>query len=100
MHLLGLLAMGYMWGRMAKAALAKAHATACRRAKITAFRVHDWRHHAASWAVMNGMSVPALIGLTFVGGIGPGQVYAYRAHGPFDPARGDRFDPTKVLPAR
>jgi glycogen operon protein len=33
----------------------------------------------------------------FVGGIGPGQVYAYRVHGPWDPARGHRFDPTKLL---
>lgn len=33
----------------------------------------------------------------FVGGIGPGQIYAYRVHGPFDPVRGHRFDPTKVL---
>ena len=29
--------------------------------------------------------------------IRPGQLYGYRAHGPFDPARGTRFDPTKVL---
>jgi len=33
----------------------------------------------------------------FVPGIGPGQVYAYRAAGPFDPASGLRFDPAKVL---
>ena len=33
----------------------------------------------------------------FVPGIGPGQVYAYRAAGPFDPARGLRFDPAKML---
>jgi glycogen operon protein len=33
----------------------------------------------------------------FVPGIGPGQVYAYRASGPFDPAHGLRFDPDKVL---
>ena len=26
-----------------------------------------------------------------------GQLYGYRAHGPFDPARGHRFDPQKVL---
>ena len=30
-------------------------------------------------------------------GIGPGQLYAYRVHGPFDPAHGVRFDPAKVL---
>jgi isoamylase len=33
----------------------------------------------------------------FVLGIRPGQVYAYRAAGPFDPARGLRFDPAKML---
>ena len=33
----------------------------------------------------------------FVPGLRPGQVYAYRAVGPFDPARGLRFDPAKVL---
>ena len=27
----------------------------------------------------------------------PGQLYAYRVEGPFDPANGLRFDPTKVL---
>src|ERR1700752_1070700 len=27
----------------------------------------------------------------------PGQLYGYRVHGPFDPSRGLRFDPTKVL---
>jgi isoamylase len=33
----------------------------------------------------------------FVPGLRSGQVYAYRAVGPFDPARGLRFDPAKVL---
>jgi len=33
----------------------------------------------------------------FVPGLRSGQVYAYRAVGPFDPARGLRFDPEKVL---
>jgi glycogen operon protein len=33
----------------------------------------------------------------FVPGIGPGQVYAYRARGPFDPDHGLRFDSNKVL---
>ena len=30
-------------------------------------------------------------------GIGPGQVYAFRASGPFSPEHGLRFDPDKVL---
>ena len=29
--------------------------------------------------------------------LGPGQVYGYRAHGPFAPERGLRFDPEKLL---
>jgi glycogen operon protein len=29
--------------------------------------------------------------------IRPGQLYGYRVHGPFDPARGLRFDPGKLL---
>jgi isoamylase len=33
----------------------------------------------------------------FVPDLQPGQVYAYRAHGPFDPDRGLWFDPDKVL---
>jgi glycogen operon protein len=32
-----------------------------------------------------------------VAGIQPGQLYAYRAHGPFAPAKGLRFNPEKVL---
>jgi glycogen operon protein len=33
----------------------------------------------------------------FVSGLQPGQVYGYRAHGPFQPERGLRFDGDKVL---
>jgi len=33
----------------------------------------------------------------FVSGLRPGQMYGYRVHGPWDPASGMRFDPTKVL---
>ena len=33
----------------------------------------------------------------FVPGVGAGQVYGYRASGPFNPAAGHRFDPEKVL---
>ena len=33
----------------------------------------------------------------FVAGLKPGQIYAYRAHGPFAPERGLRFDAQKVL---
>ncbi|HEY5791991.1 MAG TPA: isoamylase, partial [Chthoniobacterales bacterium] len=34
---------------------------------------------------------------TFVPDVEPGQLYGYRVSGPFDPARGLRFDPGKVL---
>jgi isoamylase len=33
----------------------------------------------------------------FVPGLGPGQIYGYRAYGPYAPERGLRFDATKVL---
>ncbi len=33
----------------------------------------------------------------FVPGAGAGQIYGFRAHGPFEPARGLRFDATKLL---
>jgi len=33
----------------------------------------------------------------FVPGLKAGQLYAYRAHGPYDPASGLRFDPQKIL---
>jgi isoamylase len=32
-----------------------------------------------------------------VAGVGEGQRYGYRVHGPFEPERGDRFDPAKLL---
>src|SRR4051812_36478949 len=34
---------------------------------------------------------------TCVSGVGAGQIYAFRAAGPFQPAAGLRFDPEKVL---
>ncbi len=33
----------------------------------------------------------------FVPHIGAGQIYAYRAYGPYAPHKGHRFDPTKIL---
>jgi len=33
----------------------------------------------------------------FVPGVAPGQLYGFRAHGPFDPESGLRFNPTKLL---
>ena len=33
----------------------------------------------------------------FVPGVEAGQIYGFRAHGPFEPDRGFRFDPSKIL---
>jgi glycogen operon protein len=33
----------------------------------------------------------------YVPGVGPGQRYGYRVHGPYDPATGRRFNPSKLL---
>ena len=33
----------------------------------------------------------------YLPGIGPGQHYGYRVHGPYDPATGRRFNPAKLL---
>ena len=33
----------------------------------------------------------------YLPGVGPGQRYAYRVDGPYDPAVGDRFNPAKLL---
>jgi integrase len=38
----------------------KAHATACRRAGIVDFHVHDWRHHWASHCVMAGIDLETI----------------------------------------
>ena len=39
----------------------------------------------------------AFIWHVYLPGIGPGQRYGYRVHGPFDPASGHRFNPAKLL---
>ncbi|MHB8507571.1 MAG: glycogen debranching protein GlgX [Candidatus Dormibacteria bacterium] len=33
----------------------------------------------------------------YIYGVGPGQMYGYRVHGPYDPSRGLRFNPSKLL---
>ncbi len=33
----------------------------------------------------------------FVPGVGPGTEYGYRVHGPYEPAKGHRFNPNKLL---
>jgi len=44
--------------------------------------------------------LPTRTGHTWHGlvpGIGPGQLYGFRVHGPYDPQRGHRFNPSKLL---
>ena len=41
--------------------------------------------------------VDAFVWHGFAPGIGPGQRYGFRVHGPIDPASGRRFNPTKLL---
>ncbi|HEV7457185.1 MAG TPA: site-specific integrase [Roseococcus sp.] len=43
--------------------LRAAHATACRRARVTGFRVHDWRHDWAARMVMAGVDLFSLMRL-------------------------------------
>jgi integrase len=43
--------------------LSKAHKTACRKAGITGFRVHDWRHDWAAHMVMSGCDIITLMRL-------------------------------------
>jgi isoamylase len=33
----------------------------------------------------------------YIPGVGPGQLYGYRVHGPYEPERGFRFNPAKLL---
>ena len=33
----------------------------------------------------------------YLPGVGPGQRYGYRVHGPYEPEAGKRFNPTKLL---
>jgi glycogen operon protein len=41
--------------------------------------------------------VDGFIRHAYLPGIGPGQRYGYRVHGPYDPARGHRCNPAKLL---
>jgi integrase len=43
--------------------LKRAHDTACATAKVTSFRVHDWRHHWAAHMVMSGCDLYTLMRL-------------------------------------
>jgi len=56
--------------------------------------------HPASRAPVERVAVRERTDLVWHGylpGIGPGQLYGYRAHGPYQPERGLRFNPAKLL---
>ena len=42
-------------------------------------------------------SEPGFVWQLFVPGVAPGQAYGFRVHGPYDPARGLRCNPAKLL---
>jgi integrase len=44
--------------------LTSAHRTACRKAGIEGFRIHDWRHHFAVWFLKRGGNLRALCQIT------------------------------------
>lgn len=48
-------------------------------------------------AVVTLPEVTAFVHHGYVPALGPRQLYGYRAYGPFDPARGLRFNPAKLL---
>ncbi|MDP9068924.1 MAG: glycogen debranching protein GlgX [Actinomycetota bacterium] len=41
--------------------------------------------------------ITAFVWHGYIAGVSPGQRYGYRVHGPFDPASGKRFNPSKLL---
>ena len=43
------------------------------------------------------IDVDAFVWHAYLPNVGPGQRYGYRVHGPYDPARGQRFNPRKLL---
>jgi isoamylase len=49
---------------------------------------------------LHRLDLPAMEGGIWFGylpGVGPGQVYGYRVHGPYEPENGHRFNPNKLL---
>ena len=43
------------------------------------------------------VDVDAFVWHAYLPNIQPGQRYGYRVHGPYDPANGQRFNPSKLL---
>jgi isoamylase len=59
--------------------------------------LYDAPDAAEPWRVVRLRERTTFVWHGYVPGIGPGQFYGYRVHGPYDPARGMRFTPFKLL---
>jgi glycogen operon protein len=47
--------------------------------------------------IVNFTEVTNYVWHGYVPGVGPGQRYGFRVHGPFEPENGHRFNPSKLL---
>ncbi len=72
----------------------------------THFRVFSGQAHAVELCLFDEQghehrvpmaSEPGFLWYVYVPGVGPGQAYGFRVHGPYEPARGVRCNPAKVL---
>jgi integrase len=66
--------------------LAQAHATACRAAGVTGFRIHDWRHDWATRLVWAGVDLPTLMAMGGWASLRMVQKYAATSPGRMDEA--------------
>ncbi|MPZ86832.1 MAG: glycogen debranching protein GlgX [Nitriliruptorales bacterium] len=81
--------LGATWdGRGTNFALFSEHADGV---ELCLFDVHGHEHRVEM------VEQTAFIWHAYLPGVGPGQRYGYRVHGPFDPQAGHRFNPDKLL---
>jgi glycogen operon protein len=84
--------LGATWdGRGVNFALFSAHAT---RVELCLFDSADARAERQAIPMREQTD---LVWHCYLPGVGPGQLYGYRVHGPYQPARGHRFNPNKIL---
>jgi glycogen operon protein len=84
--------LGATWdGEGVNFALFSEHAT---KVELCLFDAPDATHESRRIAMPEQTD---LVWHAYLPGIRPGQLYGYRVHGPYEPARGHRFNPNKVL---
>ena len=84
--------LGATWdGRGVNFAIFSEHATSV---ELCLFDARRRRARARAPAARR--AAPTRSGTATCPGVGPGQLYGYRVHGPWDPARGHRFNAAKV----